>query len=173
MLRSESQLQEVANLPAPRQRQGDVDGRRFGDQTRENVGDLDALGGEDAVERLRVSRGWQRRAVIDECVDELLSGRRIMQKDNQIVLGNGGPCLGMEASEVTLRYARRSCQSFENRDAALEFALDVASHRLGDLVHPLLKLHTFGLRHPENQIATGRNHREDGEHPINQQEREQ
>src|SRR5438128_11736565 len=126
MFRSEGKLQEITNFPAPRQRQGDVDGRRFGDQAREYVGNLDTLRGEDAVERLWISRGWQRRAVIDECVDELLPGRRIMKKDNQVVLGNGGPCLGMACNAISLGYARGSSQTLKHGDAALEFALDVA-----------------------------------------------
>ena len=84
MFRSEGQLQEMANLAALGERQSDVHGWRFGDQAREYIGDFEVLRGQDTLKCLGVSRGWQRRAVIDECVDELLPGRRILEKDNQV-----------------------------------------------------------------------------------------
>ena len=40
-------------------------------------------------------------------------------------------------------------------------------------MNPFLELRALGLRHPEDEIAAGRNHREDREHPVNEQEREQ
>src|SRR6185503_10517698 len=108
---------------------------------------------EHAVEGLGIAGGRQWRPIVDECIDELLPGRRIVQQDDQIIPSQGGLGLRVKAREIALSEARRGCQGFKNGETALQLAIDVASDRLGNLMDAFLELRAFRLGDPEEKIA--------------------
>jgi hypothetical protein len=79
----------------------------------------------------------------------------------------------MEAQKIPLGYARRGCQGLKDGEATLEFAIHIPGYGFGNLVDALLELRAFGLRQSEEEIPASGEHRQDGEHPVDQQEREQ
>jgi hypothetical protein len=131
------------------------------------------LGGEDPVESLGITCGGQRCPIVDKSVHELLPGHRVVKQDAEIFCCKGGLGLRVESQEIPLGYAGRGCQGLKDGEAALEFPIDIPGYRFGNLVDALLQLRAFRLRQSEEEIPASREHRQDGEHPVDQQEREQ